>query len=265
MVEHVRALRDHPLVRLGLERVAELAALLADLGGDLLRPLHQQRLRIALARRLFLARLDRRTELREHRQRPLYVVARLGVHPPKEAGRRPRVAGRPRRLDQVDQRVAIAVRPDLEDGERVPARLPLGPERLPRSAPERRLPALERLLHRLTVRVRHHAHLTAAPVLRHHGQEPRRVPLQLVDHRRRGTRRGPARRVADTESAAQRGHRGAVLGFLDLTDVLHRLVRESLGALARFVCGIGGITVFGRLRRALFRLDRSPLTEVADE
>ena len=69
----------------------------------------------------------------------------LGDRPPepgREAGQRARVAGRAGGADAEQDRVAVAVVPELLDGERVAGRLALVPELLARAAPE---PGLARL------------------------------------------------------------------------------------------------------------------------
>ena len=76
----------------------------------------------------------------------------------REARERAGVTGRPRRADAHEQRVAVAVVAQLDDGERVAGGLALAPEPLARAAPEPRLPRLARQPLGLVVHPGEHQH-----------------------------------------------------------------------------------------------------------
>src|SRR5262249_7501506 len=92
----------------------------------------------------------------------------LGYAPPeprREARARTGVAGRAVRMHTEEDRVAVAVVPDLLDGERVPRRLALVPQLAAAAAPEPRLAGLARPPERLFVHPREHQHAPVPGVL----------------------------------------------------------------------------------------------------
>src|SRR5262249_17231650 len=105
-------LLDEALVALAGAGESGLDALLADLAGGGGRVVEQDRHVRALGPHL----------------RPLFDPA---PEPGCEAGERARVADRPGGPDAEEDRVAVAVVPELDDGERVAGRLALVPELLP--------------------------------------------------------------------------------------------------------------------------------------
>src|SRR4029079_19190676 len=87
-----------------------------------------------------------------------------------EAGAGARVAGRTLLVDLDQERVAVAVEPDLLDPLPVARGLPLHPVLTARPAPERRPPGGQRAVQRLVVHPAQHQHL-AGVVLLHHGRD----------------------------------------------------------------------------------------------
>ena len=102
-----------------------------------------------------LARSERRVVEQRHDVRALRPVLRALLDPAPQPGREARlracVAGRTRRVDAEQDRVAVAVVPHLLDRHRVPRRGALAPVVLARAAPEPRLAALARAPERLGV------------------------------------------------------------------------------------------------------------------
>src|SRR5439155_15668688 len=83
------------------------------------------------------------------------------------------------RIDENQQRVAVAVVPHLFDVLYVARRRALVPELLARAAPEPRRLRVERALQRLGVHPRNHQHLAGVVLLHHRGDQPFVVVLQL--------------------------------------------------------------------------------------
>src|SRR5919112_1599058 len=94
-----------------------------------------------------------------------------------EAGALAGVAGRALLVDEDQQRVAVAVQPDVADPLAVTGGLALDPVLPPRAAPEGRPPGRQRPVQRLVIHPAHHEHLEAVVLLDHGGEEPVGVPL----------------------------------------------------------------------------------------
>ena len=122
----------------------------------------------------------------------------------REARDRARVARRPRRLDPHEERVAVAVVPQLDDAQRVARRRALVPQLLPRAAPEPRFAGLARQPLGLRVHPREHEHAPARGVLDDRGAQLRlhRAPRRPARAARRATTRaGPGSRGGSTRAA----------------------------------------------------------------
>ena len=103
VVEHVGRLLGHALVRFLARGAGDLLGLLLHLGADRLR-VGEQRRRVGAVRPLLRARRDRPLERRQR------LVRRGRIElAPVEAGALSGVARRPGRLDEREQRVAVAV------------------------------------------------------------------------------------------------------------------------------------------------------------
>ena len=92
-------------------------------------------------------------------------------HGRREAGPRAGVAGGPGLLHPVEDRVAVAVEPDLTDGLLVAGGLALAPERGAGPAVVVRPPRGGGPLERFPVRVRQHQHVAGSALLGHHGHQ----------------------------------------------------------------------------------------------
>ena len=143
----VGELLDEALVALGRAGERGLDALLADLAGGL-RPGSSSRLDDVRA----LGPL-------------LRALGDAAPEPRREAGERARVADGAVRADAQKDRVAVAVVPDLLDGERRAGGLALVPELAARAAPEPRLAGLARAAERLLVHPGEHQHAAVVGVL----------------------------------------------------------------------------------------------------
>ena len=100
----------------------------------------------------------------------------------REAARRAAVAGRAVGIDEHEERVAVAVRADVDEVQPVAARLALGPEAALGAGPERDLLRLEGLFKRLGVHAAEHEHPARAGVL-HDGrnQSAGLLPVERLD------------------------------------------------------------------------------------
>ena len=89
------------------------------------------------------------------------------------------MAGRTRRVDLDQQRIAIAVGPKLLDLLHVAARRALVPELLAAAAPKPRGTGLERQPHRLLVHPGNHKHLAGVILLNHTRNQPTGVVRKI--------------------------------------------------------------------------------------
>src|SRR5438874_93661 len=121
VVDEVGRLLDDALVALVERRDGELDRLLPQLARAYADSAVEQRDRVRALRPLGRALRDRPPQRR------------------REARQAPRVAGRPRRCDTQEERVAVAVVAELLDRERVARRLALAAQALARAALEPRL------------------------------------------------------------------------------------------------------------------------------
>src|SRR4051794_26036742 len=159
VVEDVGRLLVDAVVGLLARGPRDLLGLLLDLRADA-RRIVEELDGVRALRPVTLAVLQRPFEGRER----LVRCRRLGLAV-VEARPRAGVAGRAGRLDEGEQRVAVAVeaqRPDLLD---VPARRALVPQLVARAAPQVQLAGLARLRHRLGVGIGEGQDLSRAPVL----------------------------------------------------------------------------------------------------
>src|SRR5439155_9148485 len=107
-----------------------------------------------------------------------------GSDSPEEARPFARVARGPHLVDAHEQRVAVAVEPDVLHVLHVAGRLALAPQLLPRPAPEYGPPLLERARKRIRVHPGHHEHVAVLRILHHRGDETPVVEPNLRDAHR---------------------------------------------------------------------------------
>src|ERR671920_989755 len=177
VVQHVRGLLRHALVRLLARRARDLLGLLAHLRGHELAVLEQPARVGVGAAPLGDGALERRERLGRDR---------LEV-PVVEAGPLAGVAGGPGGLHEHEDRVLVAVEPELLHALDVARGLALVPELLARARPEPRLAGLARAPERLVVHVRERQHLAGAGVLDYAGQKVHGVIMDASSRLSSGT------------------------------------------------------------------------------
>src|SRR5260370_287328 len=172
VIEEVRGLLRQALVALTLRGQDHLRSLLADLLQHLVRALGQEARRVGVSGRRLGAGRDHPRPLLEHPRRGGRVLP--------EAGPRSRVTRGSFRLHDVEQRILVAIGPDLDHAEPVSGGLPLLPKGLPAPAPEVREPRFRGAHQRRHVGGGHHENDAASAVLGHHRDQSRRVEGEPV-------------------------------------------------------------------------------------
>src|ERR687897_1455058 len=236
VIDEVRPLLGHALVRLRSCGLRGLGGLLAHLGADpgrILEKLDGVRALGTVARpgdqgplqrgqRL----VDRRGRLAPHGGR---VDAGVGgaLEVAVEARALARVAGRPRGLDQGDHRVPVAVVAQLAHPLHVARGDALVPDVAARAAVQVHLARPPGPLQSLLVHVRDHQHLARVPVLDHARDQPALVELDSLDHRlsvrgkawpsrRRPCRRQPVETAREAQGRSNRDMIPAASGYFSL-------------------------------------------------
>src|SRR5829696_9697781 len=182
VVEHVRRLLRHALVGLVTRSADDLLRLLPDLRGHQF-AIGQQGPGVGIRASTLLDRASERGKRLRRNRIQLAVV---------EAGALARVARRAGRLHEGENRVLVAVKPQLLELLDVPGGRSLVPQLVAGARPEPHLTRLAGALERLVVHVGKREHLAGAGVLDYAGQEVHGLKVVLrvasspaLRHRRR--------------------------------------------------------------------------------